>query len=364
MKKELKEKINKLPQNPGVYLFQDKKGEIIYIGKSANLKKRVLSHFRQSNFQKSNLLQGTLINYKKIANLEFIETNSEAEALILERKLVKKYQPKYNIELKDDKDFLYVAFSQEELPRLSLIHQTKKVMADLEGPFPQVKAIKQFLKLLRKIFPYRTCKNKPSTPCLEYHLGFCNAHLKKTKTYPQVIKGIKVFLRLYNEPISPSPHLECFDVSHTQGKLTVGSMVTFIGKKPFKKYYRRFQIKRVKGINDPASLKEIIERRLKHKEWPYPDLIIIDGGKSQLALLKNLEIPVIALAKLNLSKKEGSFQRIKSEGFLYSPYSRNRLDLKEIPFNIKSVLLQIRDEAHRFAISYHRLKRKKEILEE
>ncbi|MFA6136084.1 MAG: GIY-YIG nuclease family protein [Candidatus Paceibacterota bacterium] len=373
MKTILKNKIKALPKKPGVYIFKDKNEKILYIGKAINIKKRIESHFsRQEN--------ASINFYKQVADLDFIETPSEKDALILERKLVRQYQPKYNIELKDDKDFLYIAFTDEKYPRVLLTHQTKKFKADFVGPFVDAKEIKHLLLIIRRIFPYRTCKNKPEKPCLYYHLGLCSAHNIEVKKYIQVVNGLKTFLRLYN---GEKTHIECYDISNTQGSLSVGSMVTFIGNKPNKNLYRKFKIKTIKGANDPASIKEIIERRLNHKEWKYPDLIIIDGGKSQISQLKTIKIPMIALAKLNVGKLQSvgnnphhynyndrsncngklindvgkKYKRSQTKGLIYSPYSKSPISLSQIPEDVKNTLLSLRNEAHRFAIRYHRLRR-------
>lgn len=145
-----------------------------------------------------------------------------------------------------------------------------------------------------------------------------------------------------------SLRVEGYDVSNLQGTLAVGSMAVFEGGLPNKNEYRKFKIKTVKGQNDVASLAEILKRRMKHQEWPLPDLILLDGGKGQLKSAKNIDIPTIALAKT-------------SDGKLFTKFSRNYAQLSKLPPNLSNLFLRVRDEAHRFAIGYNKLRRKKEI---
>lgn len=385
MTKQLKEIIKSLPQKPGVYIFKNKKKEILYIGKAINLKKRIKSHFSNS---KKDTTQPITRFYSSVKNIDFIETKSEKNALILERKMVKQYSPKYNVELKDDKDFTYVAITKEAMPKIILQHGTKrkKIEADFIGPFVSGKEIKKFLENIRKIIPYRTCQNNINKPCLYHEIGQCWAHGEKSKKYHLVVENLKVMLHLYaqdwnqhrqtkiqhaisqvlgkNKPLLiphksalinqqlSAPSLECYDISNTNGSLSVGSMVSFLGQKPNKKMYRKFKIKTVIGADDPKSIKEIIIRRLSHKEWPLPDLIIVDGGKSQLSQLKNINLPIIGLAKTNA--RNTIKKRLKNDGFIYSQFNSYPLKLSYLPKEIKNTLLRLRDEAHRFAITYHR----------
>jgi len=168
-----KKGIVKLPKNLGIYVFKSSQ-EFLYIGKAKNIQERVKNHFKQPGFKENIFLDKT----KKIG---FIETDSEIEALILEAKLIKKYQPKYNVLWKDDKNYFFVGQTLEEFPRIFLTHQIKlqtinyKLQTKFVGSFVDGKALKQTLKILRKVFPYRSCKTLPNRPCLWYHLGRCPA---------------------------------------------------------------------------------------------------------------------------------------------------------------------------------------------
>jgi len=164
-----KNKISQLPESTGVYCFKNSKP--LYIGKATNIKKRVKDHFSKAGFRESIFLEKT----KKIG---YIKTDSEIEALLLESKLIKKYKPKFNIAWKDDKNHFYVVITKESFPRIFLTHQfVKRDKKEIKiiGPFVEGKAVKRVLDLLRKIFPFRSCKKIPKKPCLWYQLERCPA---------------------------------------------------------------------------------------------------------------------------------------------------------------------------------------------
>ncbi|MFA4999039.1 MAG: UvrB/UvrC motif-containing protein, partial [Candidatus Paceibacterota bacterium] len=160
-----KDKISKLPKTSGVYCFKNK--DILYIGKAINIKNRVKNHFQQPSFR-DNLFTG---NASKIG---YLKTDSEIEALVLEANLIKKYQPKYNVLWRDDKNYFYVSVTQEDFPKISITHQ-KKARDIFIGPFVDGNALKQSLKLLRKVFPFRSCNSLPKHQCLWYQLNRCPA---------------------------------------------------------------------------------------------------------------------------------------------------------------------------------------------
>ncbi|MDP3996060.1 MAG: hypothetical protein Q8P74_02325 [bacterium] len=310
-----RDKISQLPKTVGVYCFKSK-GKILYIGKAVNIKERVKQHKDIFSFAE---------------NIGCIRTDSEGEALILESKLIKEYQPRYNVVWKDDKNYFYIGITKEEFPRIFITHQTKDKNTEYVGPFVDGKSLKQALEELRKHSPYRTCKSMPTRktaarPCLWYHLGQCIAPC--------------LFADIFR-----AKHVEAYDVSNIQGKEATGSMVTFINGKPDKNFYRRFKIKLTNKPNDVAMLKEVLSRRFNHPEWPYPDLILIDGGKAQLdiatsvAKTHNLKARITALAKRNNE--------------LYIEGVKEPVLLKNLPRETFNLLLQLRDEAHRFAINYH-----------
>jgi len=418
-------KINRLPKNPGVYSFK-KGAKLLYIGKATNIRERVKNHFQQPAYR-----DNLFIN--QVSKVGYIKTNSEIEALILEANLIKKYQPKYNVVWRDDKNYFFVGVTKEAFPQIFWTHQTKlkpktyNLKPNYVGPFVDGKALKQTLKVLRKVFPYRSCRVIPKRACLWYHLGRCPApcllrskilevpeikeSLKKeiqrnANSLFEIIRGRKsrVLRELKKEMKAASlsqdfekaakirdqisalekvlahakvfeefyltqkknwlqiqkilqqilrtkksvARIEAYDVSNIQGKLATGAMVTFINGLPDKNFYRKFRIRISGKPDDIAMLKEVLSRRFKHPEWPYPDLVLIDGGiaqlnaarKSKIQNPKSKKIPLIALAKR------------KNE--LYIEGQKKPILLKSLPREIFNLILQLRDEAHRFAISYHR----------
>jgi excinuclease ABC subunit C len=190
----LQEKLNQLPDKPGVYLMRNLEGEIIYIGKASSLRNRVRSYF--SSTQPSLRIR-TLI--KKIADFEYITTTSEVEALILEDNLIKHHKPRYNIRLKDDKRYPYLRITAEKFPRIEIVRHLGGDKARYFGPYTNPKALRQTLKLLGKIFPIRTCKNlNVERPCLKYHINRCLAPcvgLVDEKTYQEMVERFCLLLR-------------------------------------------------------------------------------------------------------------------------------------------------------------------------
>jgi len=186
----------KLPQKPGVYFFKDQKGKVLYVGKALNLKKRVALYFRDKDIFTPRISR--LIS--QVKKVQWQETASEVEALILEANLIKKFKPKYNVRLKDDKSFLYIKITGEKFPAV-LSSRKKGQRKDLFfGPFPSAKTARMVLKLLRRAFLFRTCLRIPKKPCLYYHLGLCrpspclNKKYQERKEYLQNIENLKLFL--------------------------------------------------------------------------------------------------------------------------------------------------------------------------
>ena len=421
-------KISQLPKNPGVYAFK-RDARLLYIGKAANIKERVRNHFQQSAFR-----DNLFIN--QVAKIGYIKTNSEIEALILEANLIKKHQPKYNIVWRDDKNYFFVGVTKEEFPKIFITHQPKIQNTKYKiqntryiGPFVDGKSLKKTLDVLRKIFPYRTCKKLPRHPCLWHHLNRCPAPcllksplgkqldrftksinwgkgyrrniqnlikilqgrkrqvlinlrkemkgasklqdfekaakirdqitaLEKILAHAKIFEPAEVKL-LQNQNFWPYKRIEAYDISNIQGQEAAGSMVTFIDGTPNKNFYRRFKIKIAGKPNDIAMLKECLTRRLKHPEWPYPDLILIDGGRGQL----NAAQSVVKYEIQNTKYKIQTMALAKKRNELFIENQKKPILLKSLPREIFNLILQLRDEAHRFAISYHRKLRKRGLLE-
>lgn len=404
MKKEKsvpKEKISEIPETTGVYLLKEKSP--IYIGKAINLKKRIRSHF----YNKS---PRNRIFKEKVSKISFIETDSEIEALILESRLIKKHRPKYNIIWRDDKNYFYVGKTKEDFPRIFITHQKEKNV-EYAGPFVNGKALNDTLKLLRKIFPFRSCKNLPRKPCLWYQIKRCPApcisksnrtkkecqsnaknimkvvkegkakiekelrkkmneyskneeYEKSIKIRDQIFSLEKVFshskiisqrknknwqktkaiLQKILKTKKNVSRIEGYDISNIQGTSATGSMVVFKNGEPQRSSYRKFKIKKGETPNDTAMIREILSRRFKHKEWEYPQIIFIDGGKGQLNAAvkekKNKNIKIVSLAK--------------KENKLFIEEEKDPILLKNLSRELSDLILNIRDEAHRFAITYHR----------
>ncbi len=398
MKKEKHYK--KLPEEPGVYLMKNEDDEIIYVGKAANLKERVKSYFSKNKNRKIKKL------VKEINKIDFKKTGSVVEALILEAKLIKKHKPFFNIKEKDNRSFLYVAITNEEFPRVILVRGRNKdeIDGELFGPFTSSSDIREALRIIRKIFPYSLHKESKigtfKRPCMDYQIGLCPGTCvdkADKKEYMENIKNIKKLFKgkkknilkdlqermekaaekkeyekagkikkqigalqhiqdialIKNDDIKKTnknkeERIEGYDISNISGKLAAGSMVVFYGNKPDKSEYRKFKIRTVKKANDVGMMKEVLERRFKNT-WPLPDLILVDGGKPQVNTAKRvlekegLGIPVVGIAKGKERKKNEIIG-----------------DKKQIN---KKTLIKVRDEAHRFALKYHKKLRQKEMTQ-
>lgn len=414
----VKEQIAKLPKSPGVYLFSDSTGKLLYVGKSSSIKNRVGSYFRTNNLgPKTNLL------VKKIAKISYIKVFSEFEALLLEAELIKENQPFFNIQAKDDKSPLYIKITNDPVPLVTTTRRERIAKKTLiAGPFPSSRVTHEILRIVRKIFPYCHHKN-PKKPCLYVHLGLCpypyasasskhkyrvtvtkikrlisgknkqllrqltnemsksanQERFEEAQKVKKQIEKIEYLFTTYHPPqefleqptlvddqvqaklkdlsekldLKDIPkRIECYDISNIAGKYATGSMVTFTTGRSDKSGYRRFKIKFLTRPNDYEMIKQVLKRRLANP-WPKADLIIIDGGKghlnSALSVLNKfkVKIPIIAIAK--------RFEEIYVAGKIM-PISLPKESAA------RQLVQAIRDEAHRFAVTYHRLLRSKSLL--
>ena len=390
----MKKLYEKLPETPGVYIMKGKKGKILYIGKAVNLKRRVSSYFQKAH----NARLEKLVN--EIKKIDVEQTDSALEALILESALIKKHRPEYNIREKDDKSFLYVEITREPFPRILLVRGKNLAVGTHFGPFIYAMQIREALKILRRIFPWNihdpdTIRKPASRPCFEHQIGLCPGTCVGAITkldYKRNIRKIKLFFEgkkkqiireLEREMKTASTNLafECaakikrqifalthihdialikkperetvygageipkriegYDISNISGTAAVGSMVVFAGDKPDKSQYRKFKIRTITKPDDTGMLKEVLTRRLTHREWSLPDLMLIDGGKGQVNITKKIlaehgmKIPVVGIAK-GPTRKKNEF-------------------IGTAPKWAKATtLIRVRNEAHRFAITYHR----------
>lgn len=402
--------MKQLPDKPGIYLFKNDAGNVLYVGKAASLRKRVLSYFQPARPLINRLAK--LVQETK--NLEWIVTGSEAEALLYEMSTIKELTPKYNVLLRDDKTFPVIKVTVEEpFPRLFVGRGNEPGVKSI-GPFTNATLLKQAFTAIRRVIPFRTCRTLPERACLDYYLKLCPAPCEErisqekyrenlSQVYrlmegqkAEVLKELKekmqqasqerryedaarlrdqtaglIQLAVRPRQFIPSealadlqsllrlPHLprriEAFDVSNIFGREPVGSMVTFLDGRPYKDGYRRFKIKSVPGIDDYAMMREIVRRRYeKAAAAPLPDLVVIDGGKghlnSALDVFRELRMD---LAAVGIAKEyEELFLPGRREPVILPPTSQ-----------ALHVVQRLRDEAHRFAIGYHRLLRGKHAFE-
>ncbi len=351
---KFRKKIGKLPQSPGVYFFKDSSGNILYIGKATNLKNRVSSYF-------SGKIENRLVHHAigQIKKIEIMEADSVLEALILESNLIKKYQPKYNVDLKDDKSFSYAVITKEEFPRVIILRETeladnKNIIKHNFGPYTSRKQLETALKIIRKIFPYHSNKQQTEKGCLDYQIGLCpgpfmNAigredYLKNIRNIRMILEGEKknlikkleremkdyskkhefekaaetrnrIFALKHIRDIalvsrgdenlklktknSKFLRIEAYDISNISGQYAVGSMVVFKNDEPDKSQYRKFKIKTIQGSDDVGMMREILMRRFNNN-WPKPDLILLDGGRGHLnmydKLMRGLKLEIPAIA--------------------------------------------------------------------
>ena len=549
MKEHLKIKVKSAPSDPGVYQFFNSEKKIIYIGKAKNIRNRVRTYFQSSKNQSSK----TITMVKRIEEIEWIIVRNEVEALMTEANLIKRYQPRYNIDLRDDKSYPFIRITKEPYPQVFITRTIVQDGSKYFGPFTDSKQLRIMLKAINKLFPIRSCsyhidddviRSKKISVCLDYHIKKCEGPCEgivTEKKYAEMIQrveeflkgntkgivsyiklrmidssknqkyeeaavyrdqlnaidlykkkqshvatdftkrdvvtivrdggiGIAVVLRIRNgkifsrdslhlkqlttskkeilktvitrfymdsdflpEEISleyppsdeiglllflkekskrrvgfiypkigekakelrvtmqnanlllgewkldiqrrkdivpkvleqlkqdlnmdiPPKRIEGFDVSHLGGTNTVASMVCFIDGKPKKSEYRKFNIKSIKGIDDFASIREVVIRRykrVKDEKKPVPDLILIDGGKGQLSMalsaLRELGMDYISI--IGLAKKLEE---------VYIPGNSEPQNIKKTSSSL-ILLRRIRDEAHRFAITFQKMKRRKDL---
>lgn len=452
-----------IPASPGCYKYFDQSGEILYIGKAADLSKRVLSYWRKS----ANHTGAKKAMLTKISRIEWIKVGSEIEALLLESNLIKKYQPPYNIVLRDDKRHIYIKITSDQWPR---VIATRAVGKDGRyfGPFVSATAVHETIKIIRRAWKwggfitsaedknsslrsarYPELYGTPEDPVeykkiikeiglfLEGRRGDIEKNLQSQITNNELLisrinddsekqkiqekisadkyrilnlrkilahsnilsihdkyaADVVELAKILGLPNTPK-RIEGYDISNLFGQEAVGSMVVFAEGEADKSQYRKFKIKKNRhceqseaiqlcerktgllhrsiprndrGSDDTGMLKEILERRFNHQPslnepgWRLPDLIIIDGGKGQLnaclSILKKLKLDIPALA---VSKGEG----LRSSGApdkIFFPGQREPLKLPLASPAIH-IIKRVRDEAHRFAISFHRDRKSKRML--
>jgi excinuclease ABC subunit C len=427
----IQEQIKNLPQAPGVYFFKDAKGKILYIGKATSLRSRVQSYFRGENVAGRSEWISLMIS--QVVEIDFQETDSVLEALILESNLIKKHQPKYNTLEKDDKSFSYFVITREEFSRVLIFRKTdidfenKTTKGDVKaaaifGPYTSKHQMEVALKIIRKIFPFHALRQKTEKGCLDFQLGKCPgpyAGAISKEDYRKNIRGIKMILEGKKKRLvttlekemseyakkdefekaaevrnrifalqhirdialigrdfegtssvtsqqSTNMRIEAYDISNISGTNAVGSMVVFENGKPNKTQYRKFKIKTIEGSDDVGSMQEVLTRRMKN-DWEMPDLILLDGGQGHANMAGNLvcelglDVLIVAVAK-GKTRKNLNFHSPAGESMT------NKIPITQFPkelqdfLNDKNLVKSIMDEAHRFAITFHRKLRRKSAL--
>jgi excinuclease ABC subunit C len=399
-----------LPDKPGVYIYKNQEGKVIYVGKATSLKRRVGSYWIGVKDAKTTEL------LRHVVSIEHLICGSVLEALVMEANLIRRYQPKYNILGLDDKSFLYLALTKTEFPRpvllrgYELARMPKGKFLDTFGPFIQTAPLRAALEILRRIFPYSNCEPGQKRACFDYHIGKCpgvcigvadkTIYRDNIRSMIQFLKGQSATIikdskkkmlaaaeageyeaaAMYRDRVRALTHVrdvslltreniasefvdvfgrvEGYDISNIAGEFAVGSMVVFEDGVPKKSAYRIFHIKDVVGANDVAMMAEVLRRRVRHSEWKRPDIILIDGGRGQLNAVKTVleaaswNVPMVGIAKGITRKKDEIV-----------PADPNDWELKRVVQGQKNLFIRVRDEAHRFAISRYRKRHQKSLLE-
>lgn len=392
-----------LPDNPGVYYFRDAEGNILYIGKATSLRDRVRSYFNPDLMKSRGLRLVSMVTAAD--TVTFQETGSVLEALLLESKLIKNHVPPYNAREKDNKSFTCVVITKEEFPRILPMRIrefekrfTKKDVLQVYGPFASLTQLRAALKIIRRMFPYHdTCDPHQGKPCFNAQLKLCpgvcigavtqeeyKRHIdnirklfegKKTELKKDLEKQMKEYAKkeqfekaaqlrntlfaldhikdislIQDDDIvsfkDSAFRIEAYDVAHISGTDRVGVMTVIEGKEKMKAEYRKFKLPE-KTNDDYEGLREIMLRRFNHKEWRYPDLVVIDGGTGHKQTAEKvlahlgLLIPVVSVVKDERHKP------------------KDILGPKLHVDNHKKEILLANAEAHRFAIGYHKVLRNK-----
>lgn len=429
-----REKVKTFPTTPGVYLMKDALGRVIYVGKAVNLRSRAGSYF----LKQALLDRRTCDLVPEIHDIDYIAVESEVDALLLEARLIKDVQPRFNSELKDDKTFPYLQITiREPFPRVEFTRKPRARGTKLYGPFTNARKLRGAIAVLQKIFRFRNCSldiredderwrwfrpcllasiNQCTAPCnlriakadyrrdirrlimfldgrksrlfreLKAEMAQAAAELKFEKAarlrdqitalenlnlrgdlrehaQPEVFqvdpkRGVRGLQKVFNLP-EPPRRIEGMDIAHLQGGETVASLVQFIDGLPFKQGYKRFRIRTVDGVDDFASMREVVSRRfrrLQQEEAPFPDLLLIDGGKGQLSSVMEAfrDLGITPPFTISLAKREEE---------IFLPGESEPRVLSKHSFALR-LLQYVRDESHRSAQQYHHLLRRKATFDE
>jgi excinuclease ABC subunit C len=458
----LQQKLKTLPRSAGVYFHKDSAGEIIYVGKAAVLKNRVRQYFQSSR----DMDVKTQALVSEIHDTDWVETESEIDALFLESEMVKRYMPRYNILLRDDKSQMYVRVDMKsEWPHVDFTRNPVDDGAEYYGPYYNGYALKKALRYLRKTFPYYTKEPKRNERAsLDAHIGLepygltsdeYKTELRKLISYikgsrvqlvrelerdmkqaaqrhdfegaallrnklqnlqelqRRIMFGDKEFLDISKDKAlvqlrnllmldAVPARIEGFDISHKSGQDVVASQVVFINGVSSRSDYRKYKMTQQKN-DDYANMYEVVYRRLSPRNlasWGAPDFLLIDGGKGQLdaairaAEERNVQLPIVSIAKreeeMYVHSTRSNVKDTQLMSFITSPprgvyveregeyyiinlhsdqrnaggHSRNlRGNTVSVYSDLVKLFQRIRDESHRFAVSYHStLSRKRQTI--
>ncbi len=428
------EQARKLPASPGVYLMKDAQDRVIYVGKAVSLKSRVASYFTPA--ARTDRRTADLV--PEIHSIDFIETDSEVDALLTEARLIKDIQPRFNSLLKDDKTFPYLQITtREDYPRVEFTRTPAAKNVRLYGPFTSAGKLRGMISVLQKIFRFRTCtldidasdeRWRWFRPCLLAGIGQCTAPCAlqiSPEDYARDIRRLRMFLdggrdrllrqmekdmlaasreRKYEQAarlrddmealrslnlkgdlenhVQPEVffhdpkkglaglkkvlklpdiprRIEGIDIAHLQGDQTVAGLVQFLDGLPFRHGYRRYRIRSVQGVDDFASMREVVMRRfrrLMQEGESFPDLLLIDGGRGQLnAVLDTLH-------SLGIDRPQMTISLAKKQEELFVPGRAEPHRLSRHSSALR-LLQYVRDESHRFARHYHHLLRGRAALD-
>lgn len=409
-------KIKKLPDAPGVYLFKNSSGKILYVGKATSLRDRVRSYLANDISETRGQLIVQMIDLAK--KIDFIETDSVLEALILEANLIKKHQPPHNTKDKDDKSFNHVVISNEKFPRVFLArgreiefsYSDSALYKAIYGPFPYGGSLRDAMKIIRRIFPYRDNRCIPAEelpagkiprPCFNSQIGLCPGvctgkvsaneyaktirHLmlffegnkkkllatleREMKTYARnqefekaaktrrtvfALKHIQDVALMYRDKgpgmSSLRTRIEAYDIAHLAGSSTVGVMTVVSEGVTEPAEYRMFRIRENTQGDDLRAISEVLKRRFTHSEWPQPTILVIDGGLTHLQHAEKI------LQEIGVSVKVVSVVKDAS----HKP--KDVLGESEVVEKNKAGILLANNEAHRFALKYHKKLRNQNFL--
>lgn len=393
-----------LPPHPGVYFFLDTEGSILYIGKATSLRDRVRSYFSQDIMETRG--PKIMLMLERARMIAYRETDSVLEALLLESRLIKEYQPIYNTDEKDDKSFNHVVITDEAFPRVLIVRgrdfaqgKFRDPVRKIFGPFPAGTQLREAMKIVRQIFPFRdTCLPDAGQPCFQAQIGLCPGvcagtlgaieYRKRIREIELFFEGKKALLvkqieramraaakelrfeeagRLKRQLFAIGhiqdialvkddlrelklQRIEAYDVAHLGGEETVGVMTVVERGRPNKDEYRQFVLRGEHGGNDLSALEEVLKRRFGHPEWRLPEIVIVDGSLLQYGVAERvlaeseLSIPILGVVK---NARHQPDHLIGPEGLI------RRFEADALLANA---------EAHRFAVALHRKRKRKSFL--